>query len=140
MARCDSCCVRRENRMKKKVMFILGWLSFIVGMIGVVFPILPTTPFILLATLLFANSSDKCEAWIKKSKVYKKYVLEYKRNNGLSMKQKIEILSMTSILLAISAIIIENTHVRLFLLGLFFVKLIVLLKYIPTSNKREVVE
>lgn len=126
--------------MKKKVMFILGWLSFIVGMIGVVFPILPTTPFILLATFLFANSSQKCEAWIKKSKVYKKYVLEYKRNNGLSMKQKIEILSMTSILLGISAIIIENTHVRLFLLILFLVKLIVLIIYIPTSNKREVVK
>lgn len=126
--------------MKKKVMFILGWLSFLTGMIGVVFPILPTTPFILLATFLFANSSHKYEVWIKKSKVYKKYVLEYKQNNGLSMKQKIEILSITAILLAISAIIIENTHVRLFLLILLFVKLIVLLICIPTSNKKEVVK
>ncbi|MGM9988947.1 MAG: YbaN family protein [Bacillaceae bacterium] len=126
--------------MKKKIIFILGWISFIVGMIGVVLPILPTTPFILLATYLFANSSDKCEAWIKKSKAYKKYVLEYKRNNGLSMKQKIEILSMVSILLGVSAIIIENTHARLFLFILFCVKLTVLLRYIPTSNRREVVE
>ena len=126
--------------MKKKVMFILGWLSFIVGMIGVVFPILPTTPFILLATFLFANSSHKCEAWIKKSKVYRKYVLEYKRNNGLSMKQKIEIIFMTSILLGISAIVMENTHLRIFLLALFLVKLIVLWIYIPTSNKRAVIK
>jgi len=126
--------------MKKKVMFILGWLSFIVGMIGVVFPILPTTPFILLATFLFANSSHKCEAWIKKSKVYRKYVLEYKRNNGLSMKQKIEIIFMTSILLGISTIVMENTHLRIFLLALFLVKLIVLWIYIPTSNKRAVIK
>ena len=105
--------------MKKKAMFILGWLSFMVGMIGVVFPILPTTPFILLATFLFANSSHKCEAWIKKTKVYRKYVLEYKRNNGLSMKQKIEIIFMTSILLGISAMVMENTHLRIFLLALF---------------------
>ena len=126
--------------MKKKVMFILGWLSFIVGMIGVVFPILPTTPFILLATFLFANSSHKCEAWIKKSKVYRKYVLEYKRNNGLSMKQKIEIIFMTSILLGISAIVMENTHLRIFFLALFLVKLIVLWIYIPTSNKRAVIK
>ena len=126
--------------MKKKVMFILGWLSFIVGMIGVVFPILPTTPFILLATFLFANSSHKCEAWIKKSKVYRKYVLEYKRNNGLSMKQKIEIIFMTSILLGISAIVMENTHLRIFLLALFLVKLTVLWIYIPTSNERAVIK
>lgn len=126
--------------MKKKVMFILGWLSFIFGMIGVVFPILPTTPFILLATFLFANSSHKCEAWLKKSKVYRKYVLEYKRNNGLSMKQKIEIIFMTSILLGISAIVMENTHLRIFLLALFLVKLIVLWIYIPTSNKRAVIK
>ena len=126
--------------MKKKVMFILGWLSFIVGMIGVVFPILPTTPFILLATFLFANSSHKCEAWIKKSKVYRKYVLEYKRNNGLSMKQKIEIIFMTSILLGISTIVMENTHLRIFFLALFLVKLIVLWIYIPTSNKRAVIK
>ena len=126
--------------MKKKVMFILGWLSFIVGMIGVVFPILPTTPFILLATFLFANSSHKCEAWIKKSNVYRKYVLAYKRNNGLSMKQKVEIICMTSILLGISAIVMENTHVRIFLLALFLVKLIVLWIYIPTSNKGAVIK
>lgn len=126
--------------MKKKVMFILGWLSFITGIIGVVLPILPTTPFILLATFLFAKSSPKWEAWIKKSRVYKKYVVTYKENNGLSMKQKIEILSMTSILLGISAILMENTHLRLFLLALFFVKLIVLWIYIPTSKKREVVK
>ena len=126
--------------MKKKVMFILGWLSFIVGMIGVVFPILPTTPFILLATFLFANSSHKCEAWIKQSKVYRKYVLEYKRNNGLSMKQKIEIIFMTSILLGISAIVMENTHLRIFLLALFLVKLTVLWIYIPTSNERAVIK
>lgn len=126
--------------MKKKVMFILGWLSFITGIIGVVLPILPTTPFILLATFLFAKSSPKWEAWIKKSRVYKKYVVTYKENNGLSMKQKIEILSMTSILLGISAILMENTHLRLFLLALFFVKLIVLWIYIPTSKKKEVVK
>lgn len=140
MAGCYSCCVRGEINMKKKVMFILGWLSFIVGMIGVVFPILPTTPFILLATFLFANSSHKCEAWIKQSKVYRKYVLEYKRNNGLSMKQKIEIIFMTSILLGISAIVMENTHLRIFLLALFLVKLTVLWIYIPTSNERAVIK
>lgn len=123
--------------MKKKVLFILGWFSFIIGMIGVVLPILPTTPFILLATYLFAKSSRKWEAWIKRSKVYKKYVVTYKENNGLSLRQKIEIFSMTTFLLGISAYVMENTHLRLFILFLFIVKLIVLWIYIPTSKKKE---
>ena len=60
-----------------KVLFlILGVLSFILGAIGVILPILPTTPFLLLSAFLFARSSEKFHERLLKTKLYQKYINE----------------------------------------------------------------
>lgn len=126
--------------MKRYLMLALGWLCFALGMIGVIIPILPTTPFILLAGFLFARSSTRWEIWIKKLKVYQKYVVPFKRNQGFTLRQKGEILCTTYALLLISGILINHTHIRLFLLVIAVVKLLVLWRFIPTVRQEEVTE
>ncbi len=43
--------------MKRWCLMALGWLAFATGIVGIVLPLLPTTPFMLLAAALFARSS-----------------------------------------------------------------------------------
>ncbi len=72
-----------------KILFIIfGIISFILGAIGVVLPILPTTPFLLLSAFLFSKSSDRFHEYLIQTKLYQKYINEMvierkKRNQSL---------------------------------------------------------
>lgn len=129
--------------LKKKVLYVLGWICFVLGMIGVVVPLLPTTPFILLAATLFAKSSKRSEEWIKSRKVYKKYVVPYRERGGLTRRSKIEILISSYIVLFISGLVFPYWHVRFILCSIAFCQLIAMIRMptmpqeIPTNDQEE---
>ena len=58
------------------------------GFLGVFLPVLPTTPFLLLAAFLFSRSSERINNWLQGTKVYKAYVDPFKRDGGLTKKKK----------------------------------------------------
>jgi uncharacterized membrane protein YbaN (DUF454 family) len=59
------------------------------GTIGIVTPVLPTTPFLLLATYLFARNSPKMNNLLLKNKVFGKYLSNYFNNKPIPVKEKI---------------------------------------------------
>jgi uncharacterized membrane protein YbaN (DUF454 family) len=74
----------------KKVLFIsLGVISVVFGTIGIVTPVLPTTPFLLLAVYLFSRSSPKMHDFLLKNKVFGQYLSNYFDNKPIPVKQKI---------------------------------------------------
>ena len=122
--------------MKRFVLLALGWLCVGLGIIGVFLPLLPTTPFILLAAYLFAGQSAKCERWLTSTKVYKRYALPYQKERGLTFKRKLELICLVYSLLLLSGILIDHPHVRIVLLAVALVKLIVMIR-IPTIRQGE---
>ena len=78
-----------------------GFLCFALGMVGVVLPILPTTPFILVAAFCFARSSARLNSWFKGTKVYKQVLEGYVTKRSMTLRAKLTILIPVTVLLAI---------------------------------------
>lgn len=78
--------------MKKQVFIILGFISILCGLFGIFVPILPTTPFLLLAAYFFAKSSPKFYNWLINSKLFGPYIKNYREKRGMLIIHKILVL------------------------------------------------
>lgn len=124
--------------MKRYVLQGCGWIAFILGVIGIFIPVLPTTPFLLLATFLFARSSPRLHAWIQKTKAYKSYVVPFKDAGGIDIGTKIRILLISYGVLGLSAYFVQRWYVWVILGCVAVFLLYLMLIRIPTATKEEV--
>lgn len=86
--------------MKKIVLLTLGHLFLALGIIGAFLPILPTTPFLLLAAYCYSKSSSKLHQWMLKHKYIGPPLKDWQQNGVIGLKAKI--LAATMILLVIT--------------------------------------
>ena len=86
--------------MKKILYMIIGCLSLVLGIVGVVLPILPTVPFVLLAAFCFARSSERLDGWFKNTKLYK----ENNIKSGMTKRVKMRIMCSVTLLMSIGFI------------------------------------
>lgn len=96
----------------------LGLVCVALGFIGVFLPLLPTTPFLLLALFLFARSDPKWRERIFHHKILGPYVAGYATDAGIPMKAKLVTIAILWGTILISAIFfVKLWWVRLILLG-----------------------
>jgi uncharacterized membrane protein YbaN (DUF454 family) len=80
--------------MKKALLIISGFVSLGLGILGIVLPLLPTTPFLLLAAACFLKSSDRLYNWILNHRLFGKYLKNYYQHRAIPLKIKIIAISM----------------------------------------------
>ena len=86
--------------MRKILYMIIGCLSLVLGIVGVILPILPTVPFVLLAAFCFAKSSERLDGWFKNTKLYE----ENNVKNGMTKQAKLRITCSVTLLMGIGFI------------------------------------
>jgi uncharacterized membrane protein YbaN (DUF454 family) len=59
------------------------------GVVGIVFPILPTTPFLLLAAACYIRSSERMYNWLLNNRWFGEYIRNYREGRGIPLKTKI---------------------------------------------------
>ena len=90
----------------KRVAFMaLGCISLALAVLGVVLPILPTVPFLALAALCFANSSDRLNNWLINTKFYQNNLADFKAGKGMTVKTKVRILATVTLVMAVGLIV-----------------------------------
>jgi uncharacterized membrane protein YbaN (DUF454 family) len=73
----------------RAIWFIFGWLCIAIGTAGIVLPLLPTVPFLLLAAFCFANSSDTAHQWLINHKIFGPPILDWRQSGSIKRSAKI---------------------------------------------------
>ncbi len=78
---------------------LVGTLAVVLGVIGIFVPVLPTTPFLLLAAFCFARSSERFHRWLMSNRWFGPYLRNYREGGGMVLRDKV--LTLTALWLGI---------------------------------------
>ena len=81
----------------RTIYIILGWLFFAIGAVGVVLPVLPTTPFMLLALWAFSQSSERFYQWLLNHKLFGPPLQLWQQHRVIPLAAKIMSVSFMSV-------------------------------------------
>ena len=102
----------------KPFLIVFGIIFMGLGIVGIFLPLLPTTPFLLLAATCFARSSDKFYHQLLNNKYLGEYISDFRENRGISLRVKI--ISVTLLWLTIG-------YSALFAVKLLWIKILLFL-------------
>ena len=112
-----------------------GFVSFGLAMIGVVIPILPTTPFVLLAAFCFARSSDRLNAWFKSTKVYQKVLEGYMKKREMTVKVKLSIIIPVTLLLGIACYLMRHVTPMVIVLAIVWLAHLIYFGFVVKTDR-----
>jgi uncharacterized protein len=101
---------------------ILGTISLVLGIIGIILPILPTTPFLLLTAYCYAKGSKRFHEWFIKTKIYKKYLESFVQTRSMTRKHKWTLMIVVDTILIITLILIDNLIISILIISLILIK------------------
>ena len=105
---------RPRNTVANKVFFnVLGILFVGLGILGAILPLLPATPFLLLASACFVRGSDRLHDWLMQNRVLGTYIRNFKERRGMPVRAKVVTILILWASLLFSAYRLDMGGVRL---------------------------
>ena len=99
-----STCRKQGQKLVRALWLIAGTICVVLGAIGIVLPILPTTPFLLAAAACYYKSSERMHRWLLNNKWLGEYIRNYTEGKGLTKKTKITALIVLWITISFSTV------------------------------------
>ena len=105
--------INREGRAIKYIYITLGILSVILGLIGALLPIIPTTPFLLVASYFFTRSSKRLNDLLYKNRYLGPYLQSISSGNGMPLVAKIYTISLLWFFMLVSIFMIDFIAIKI---------------------------
>ena len=127
----------------KILLIIFGIISFVLGAIGIILPILPTTPFLLLSAFLFSKSSDRFHQYLIQTKrhlkvktvLYQKYINEMVIERKTTRKKRNQSLFTVTLVFFIAILITPVRIGKICLLIMMSIHHFIMLKKVEIVNE-----
>ena len=94
----------------KKICVILGTLSLVLGIIGIVVPLLPTTPLLLLAATLYLKGSQRLYDWLINHPRLGKYIRYFREYRAIPLHAKIISVTLLWLTIGYCIVTVVNEH------------------------------
>lgn len=107
---------RLPGPLRRGVYFAIGAASVVMGVIGIVVPLWPTTCFLLLAAWCFARSSARAERWLYENRLFGRYLADYRQRGVISPRVRLTSVTVLWLFIGVSAVLMARVWVTLLLL------------------------
>jgi uncharacterized protein len=105
-----------RSRLVRFLLLGVGWLSVALGVVGIFLPVLPTTPFLLLAAACFARSSPRFYQWLVGHPRLGPWIRGYLDGKGMPLKAKVYAIGLMWVGIGVSCWLVPLVWVRGFML------------------------
>jgi len=122
--------------MVRLLLIVAGTICLIIGVIGMVVPLLPTTPFLLLATACYCRSSTRLYNWLLSNRWFGTYIKNYREGKGIPLKTKIVALTILWAVILYSVFFVVNILIAQLVLVVIAVAVSLHILKVPTSKKK----
>ncbi|MFK3795393.1 YbaN family protein [Pseudomonas sp. NPDC088444] len=106
-----------RSRLVRVLLQGIGWLSIALGVIGIFLPVLPTTPFLLLAAACFARSSPRFYHWLVNHPRLGPWIRDYLDGSGIPLKGKVYAIGLMWVSIGVSCWLVPLIWARVFMLA-----------------------
>ena len=104
-------------KARRMALLAAGGISVGLGVVGMFLPVLPTTPFLLLAATCFAHSSRRFHDRLLGNRWLGEYIRAYREDRGMALRQKVLTLLLLWLSIGLSLLAVEHWSLRLLLVG-----------------------
>ncbi|MBK9116091.1 MAG: YbaN family protein [Betaproteobacteria bacterium] len=91
-----------DSPVVRAVLLAAGTLCVALGVIGIFVPVLPTTPFLLLAAACYARASERFYLWLLRNSTFGPTIREWRRHRSIPYRTKVVALALMTTTIAIS--------------------------------------
>jgi uncharacterized membrane protein YbaN (DUF454 family) len=91
------------DSLKRGVYIIVGSMALALGALGLFLPVLPTTPFVILAAACYYKGSGRLHAWILESRWFGEMIRNYQAGRGITLSTKIKAVGLMWLTITVSA-------------------------------------
>ena len=122
-------------KIKSRIYLFLGWVSFLLGVIGAFLPVMPTTPFLLLSSYFFSRGSTKVHQWLLNLKFFGPQIKNWENHKIITVKAKIN--AVVLIILSIGFFLYTSTRPLELKVFVFVIAFSVILFILSRSSKKD---
>jgi len=102
----------RRSRAVRAVLIVAGTIALGFGVLGIVVPVLPTTPFLLLAAACYARASDRLYRWLLNQRTLGPVIVRWRESRTIDPRVKVRALVVVVVTFGLSIVLVEEIVLR----------------------------
>jgi uncharacterized membrane protein YbaN (DUF454 family) len=119
----------------RPILIAFGLIFVGLAVLGIILPVLPTTPLLLLALACFARSSERLHGWLLSHRLFGPFLQQWQETRSMPRRAKIGAVASIIVMGGISVIFfVEGIEVKLFVTGILLIPIVIVLSIDSTES------